>query len=295
MLYNPQLDTFLAVADAGSFNKAAELMFVTPSAVIKQINLLEEDLGILLFERTHRGLKLTEAGKVFYNETKHIIDVCEHARYRAKDASENKELVIRIGTSPMTPPNFLMKIWPKIHACDPKLKLEFVPFDNTPRKAAEILKNLGKDIDVVSGIFDPTLLEIRKCDGTVISHEPICIVVSLNHPLAQFDVITPDQLIGQKVHILEQGRMKAMDDVRLGLLEHDVQMESFSFYSTEIFNEVENTSDVLIAIQKWENVHPLLKIIRVDWEYTAPFGILHAYEPEEKVLRFIDAMRHIMS
>lgn len=60
-LYNPQLDTFLRVADAGSFSKAAEEMYITPTAVIKQINLLEGSLGVMLFIRTHRGLHLTEA------------------------------------------------------------------------------------------------------------------------------------------------------------------------------------------------------------------------------------------
>ena len=61
-MYNPQLETFLRVADAGSFNKAAEAVFVTPTAVIKQINLLEAELDVQLFERTHRGLTLTKAG-----------------------------------------------------------------------------------------------------------------------------------------------------------------------------------------------------------------------------------------
>ena len=55
-LYNPQLDTFLCVAEAGSFSKAAEKMYITPTAVIKQINLLEGNLGVMLFTRSHRGL-----------------------------------------------------------------------------------------------------------------------------------------------------------------------------------------------------------------------------------------------
>lgn len=55
-MYNPHLKTFLRVADAGSFNKAAEAAYITPTAVIKQINLLEAELNVKLFERTHRGL-----------------------------------------------------------------------------------------------------------------------------------------------------------------------------------------------------------------------------------------------
>ena len=72
-MYNPQLDTFIKVADAGSFNKAAEDSFITPTAVIKQINLLERSLDVKLFERTHRGLKLTKAGQSLYQDAKYSI------------------------------------------------------------------------------------------------------------------------------------------------------------------------------------------------------------------------------
>ena len=46
-MYNHQLDTFIVVADSGSFNKAAEALFISPPAVIKQINLLEDSLGAI--------------------------------------------------------------------------------------------------------------------------------------------------------------------------------------------------------------------------------------------------------
>ena len=72
-MYNPQLETFIRVADAGSFNKAAEELYITPPAIMKQIKLLEEKLDVTLFIRTHRGLSLTEAGKSLYNDTKYII------------------------------------------------------------------------------------------------------------------------------------------------------------------------------------------------------------------------------
>ena len=51
-MYNPQLETFLRVADAGSFNKAAAERYITPTAVIKQLNLLEESHGEKLFDRS---------------------------------------------------------------------------------------------------------------------------------------------------------------------------------------------------------------------------------------------------
>ena len=64
-MYNPQLETFIRVADAGSFNKAAEEAYITPTAVIKQINLLEASLDVKLFDRTHRGADFDKGRKVF--------------------------------------------------------------------------------------------------------------------------------------------------------------------------------------------------------------------------------------
>ena len=68
MLYNPRLDVFINVANAGSFTKAAKEEYITPAAVMKQINLLEKELGVQLFERTHQGLCLTNAGHTLYQD-----------------------------------------------------------------------------------------------------------------------------------------------------------------------------------------------------------------------------------
>lgn len=83
-MYNPQIETFVKVADAGSFSKAAEQMYISPTAVIKQINLLENDLNLQLFIRTHRGLTLTRAGEALYKDAKYIISYSKEAVLRAK-------------------------------------------------------------------------------------------------------------------------------------------------------------------------------------------------------------------
>lgn len=62
-MYNHQLDAFIKVADTGSFGKAAEAMYISPPALIQQINLLEGRCGFKLFNRSNRGVTLTPAGK----------------------------------------------------------------------------------------------------------------------------------------------------------------------------------------------------------------------------------------
>lgn len=78
-MYDKHLDYFIMVADLGSFSKAAEKAFISPNAIIKQVNLLEADLGVQLFERTNHGVLLTTAGKSIYQDAKHIIRLSRQA------------------------------------------------------------------------------------------------------------------------------------------------------------------------------------------------------------------------
>lgn len=296
-MYNPQLKTFLQVADAGSFNKAAEQLYITSSAVIKQINLLEDSLGLKLFERTHRGLILTEAGKSFYRDAKYIIGYCDGAVKRAKNAMQKQDAIIRIGTSLMTPPQFLVEIWPQIHEYCPEIKFQFVPFDNTPENVREILKNLGKNFDVVAGIFDSVMLEQRECDGTVLSMEPLCCAVSVSHPLASKDRLSVEDLYGEKLLLMHRGWSSHVDSLRDDLAANhpEIQIVDFDFYSVDVFNQCEQNQCILMAVEKWCNVHPLLKIIQVDWGHKMPFGILHSPAPSEKVKKLLSALKTVLS
>ncbi len=196
-MYNPQLDTFISVVEAGSFNKAAERLFISPPAVIKQVNLLEENLDLPLFIRTHRGLQLTQAGKSLYQDAKYIIQYCKDSVTRAKNAMEETDHIIRIGTSIMTPAQFLVDLWPKIRETCPNVKFQLVPYENTPENAREILGNMGQTIDVVAGVFDETMLNLRRCAGLELTKEPICVAVSIHHPLAQKERLTVQDLYGE--------------------------------------------------------------------------------------------------
>ncbi|MFQ8743347.1 MAG: LysR family transcriptional regulator [Clostridium sp.] len=293
-MYNPQLETFLRVADAGSFNKAASERFITPTAVIKQINLLEESLGVKLFDRTHRGLVLTDAGKSMYQDAKYIIQYCKDSVARAKSTVKTEE-VIRIGTSPITPSSVLMELWPKVRKQYPNMKFQLVPFENTPENAREILKNLGQNIDVVAGIFDETLLEVRQCAGIELRKEPICCAVSLEHPLAEKKILTLQDLEGENLLLMHRGWSHHVDELRDDLKENYslIHIVDFDFYNMEIFNRCENSNDILMAFSGWSNVHPLLKIIPVEWDYKIPYGLLHSHQPSEEVQKFLDAIRSI--
>ena len=294
-MYNPQLDTFLCVAEAGSFNKAAERLYISPPAVIKQINLLEETLGVQLFVRSHRGLTLTKAGQSLLQDAKYIIQYCKDSVTRAKNAMQESESIIRIGTSPMTPAQVLVDLWPEVQPLCPNVKFQLIPFDNTPENAREILANLGQNIDVVAGIFDETMLKLRRCAGLELTREPICCAVSVHHRLAQKERLRVEDLHGEKLMLMRRDWSHYVDLLRDDIWKNhpEIEIVDFDFYDVGAFNQCENNNCVLMAVENWRYVHPLLKILPVDWGYTIPFGLLHAPHPSPTVARFLQAVQTV--
>lgn len=288
-MYNHQLETFIKTADAGSFAKAGDVLNVSSTAIMKQINLLEDSLGVKLFERSPRGLVLTNAGKSYYQDAKFMIQYAQDSQMRARNAMLGGENMIRLGSSLMTPCQFLMDLWPLIRQIDPDLKFKVVNFENTPENAREILKSLGQNIDVVPGIFDETMLNLRSCDGTQLTMEPICCAVSIYHPLATKSILSIEDLYGQNLMLMRRNWSKYVDMLRddLWASHPQINIVDFDFYNVEAFNRCENDNALLMAIPLWENVHPLLKIIPVEWDYHIPFGLLHSHEPSETVKNFI--------
>lgn len=295
MMYNPQLETFLCVVESGSFSKAAEKLYITAPAVIKQINSLESSLNLQLFYRTHRGLVVTEAGKSLYKDTKYIIKYCKESVARAENAMQGDKEVIRVGISPLTPPKIFVDLWPKIQKYYPNMKFQLIPFENTPENAREILANLGQNIDMIAGIFDDTMLSLRKCNGIEIAREPFCCAVSIHHKLAKKEKLEIEDLYGENLMLMHRGWSEYVDILRDELWKNHPQINviDFDFYDVEIFNRCENSNDVLLAVQSWKSVHPLIKMIPVNWNYGIPFGLLYSLEPSKKIKKLLNAIREI--
>ena len=296
-MYNPQLDTFLKVADAGSFNRAAAALYITAPAVIKQINLLEQTVGVPLFDRSNRGLKLTPAGESLYKDAKLIIQFTEEAIERAHKAGRQSEAVVRVGTSPMTPAQSLQELWPRLHPLVPDVNFTLIPYENTPENAREILRNLGKRIDVVSGVYDDAFLKKRMCAALLIERAPIRLAVSIRHPLAQREILDPEDLFGENVMMIHRGWNSYFDQMRddLGHLYPKIHILEFDFFSLEVFNRCEKERALIVTIDRWHMLHPMMKTMPVAWEYTVPYGFLHAPEPNDTVSRFLEAVEQVVS
>src|SRR5258706_3118031 len=102
-----QLRYFCAVAETGSFSRAAEQTHVSQPSLSQQILKLEDELGARLFDRLGRSVRLTELGKTFLPRARAVLRELEAAR---GDVVEGKEFIggpITVGVIPTVPPPFL--------------------------------------------------------------------------------------------------------------------------------------------------------------------------------------------
>lgn len=294
-MYNPQIETFIFVAESGSFSKAAEAMYVTPTAVMKQINALESRLGVALFERTNHGLILTAAGKSFLQDAKYIMDYSARAieKIRDIDAKEN-HMSIRIGTSVMTPAKFVLDIWAAIQHAAPNLKIEMIPFVNTPENARGILRSLGEQIDIVAGIYDDNLVKDNNFQTMPMEAKQILLAVPLTNSLAQKENISICDLKNSSVMFITEGWNTYIDEMRTALSQEGIKIIDFDFFSLNAFNRAVKENIPIIAIDGWDNIHPLLKIIPIERNFEVPYGIMYSKEPSKQVKKFIDIVKAII-
>lgn len=293
-MISTQLKTFVSVADKGSFSKAADSLFISSTAVMKQIDCLEKRLNMKLLIRSNQGLKLTDAGESIYQDAKYLMDYTTRAIEKAKNiALEENRLTIRIGTSVMTPAKFILDIWNDIHKKIPNLNIELIPFENTKANAKEILYNLGSQIDIVAGLYDENFKKMYNLNVVPLKQQKIALAVPFTHPLANNDIITYQVLNDSKLMMIHEGWNYYIDQIRSKLTKEKIEIIDFDFFNLSAFNLAVKNNIPIIAGSGFENVHPLLKIIPIDTPITIPYGIIYANNPSKNVKCFIDKVKEI--
>lgn len=293
-MFDGRLETFIKVAECGSFTKAADDLYITPTAVMKQINALERELSVTLFDRTNHGLRITKAGESFLQDARYIVEYISRAEQRARDIHEGESRrSIRIGTSVMTPAKFILDVWMQIQSRMPTLKIELIPFENNPINSVEILRNLGQHIDIVAGLYDDAFLRERRCLASHMYDKRILLAVPVSHALSAESFITLEKLKNRKILFIRRGWNRYIDDLRDKLETKGVITEDFEMFNISAYNRAVAENTPIITVEGWEDVHPLLKLIPAEWKDSVPFGVFYSPTPSGLVRRFIDLLSSV--
>ena len=172
-----QLESFLRVAEAGSVTRAADTLFLTQPGVTKQIRALERELGVVLFERTRRGMQLTPAGHALLDYARRSLGLLDECREVLQDleAGAAGRLVVGAG---VTTSIFHLPRWLRAFQGEHP-GVDVVVRTGRSREVAALV--LGREIDlglITSPARHPDLVEVELYD------EEIVLVTPRDHPLA---------------------------------------------------------------------------------------------------------------
>ena len=172
------LTTFVAVAEELSYRRAAARLLVAQPAVSQQIMNLEKDLGVRLFDRNNRSVKLTDAGTAFLGPCRAALGAVENAGLLARNAGTGEYGRIRVGFNAGFATDHLVALVQVLRRDHPHLELEI---DNS-RTTPDVLKLLRADrldIGLVGGPATAPGLEQRR-----ISETRLGVLVVNGHPFA---------------------------------------------------------------------------------------------------------------
>lgn len=288
-MYNKLLDTFLVAAECGSFSKTGERLHISAMAVVKQINQLEDEIGVQLFLRTSRGVALTAAGKAFREESKALIRASQDAMRRVQRIDARSTHQIRLGTSALRSARYFLNMWASTYGSPLEQRVHIVPFlDNSFEDYLGLLRNLGKNVDVIATVYTPEKIT-RHCNILEIARLPICCAIPSGHPLADRQVLELNDLHGENLIILQKGLSGDIDKVWVELEKYPaITLVETDEYEPATFNLCETTRQLLLTTWCWTEVHPMLKTVPISCAYDVPYGLLYAKEPSEDTRNFID-------
>ncbi len=171
-----------AIARAGSIRKAAETLAITSTALNRRVLALEEELGVSIFERLPRGVRLSTAGELLIAHVRNQISDLEKLKSQIADLSGERRGKVAIACSQALLPYFLPEQISRYRAEHPAVTFEVSLRD---RAAAEqALVDLSADIAL---IFEP--VRLREMQVLVTVRQPLYAVMSDDHPLAGRDMI----------------------------------------------------------------------------------------------------------
>ena len=118
------IEYFIAIVETGSFTKAAEKLFISQPALSQQIRKLEDELGTKLFDRTRHSAELTEAGVLFLQEGRRILQIYNQFLQRIFELEHPTEEVVHFGISPFYSRYYLPLLLPPLINAHPALRYE---------------------------------------------------------------------------------------------------------------------------------------------------------------------------
>ncbi len=193
-----QLRYACAVAETGSFSRAAERCQVAQPSLSQQVMKLEEELGAKLFDRLGRGVRLTEPGRAFLPHARAVLDQLELARSSVETGSADVRGSVTLGAIPTVAPYLIPRYTAAFTKRYPDARLRIV--EETTPVLIEGLRDLSIDFALLALPLRHKDLEMKP-----LRTEPLLAALPEAHPLAASESLSVGDLRGESFVMLRDG------------------------------------------------------------------------------------------
>lgn len=259
------------VSKVGSIRQAADLLAITPSALNRQILGLEEELGVPIFERLPRGVRLSTAGELLVHHIRNQLSDLDRVQSQIADLSGVRRGHVNIACSQALLPYFLPQQIEDYRRQHPGVTFSISVRD---REAAEqALRDYTADVAL---IFEP--VHLADCQTLLIARQGIHAILSKHHPLARRKTVRLEHCLQYPLALpsLPYGVRTLMEQAatRKNLaLEPVVQSDSFEFLRHVVSNNNNIAFQIEIGLPKSDDASDIVS--RPVAEQDLPAGRLH--------------------
>ncbi|GLY08872.1 cidABC operon transcriptional activator CidR [Pseudobacillus badius] len=181
------LHYFLQVAHHKSFTRAAQSLYITQPTISKMIKSIEEELGVVLFNRSGKQVELTDAGQVIFAQAQDIVHSFQHLSVELDDLIHLKKGRITIGLPPMIGSSFFPRVLGKFREQYPDIVIQLV--EDGAKKVEEHVEKGLLDIGVVLSPANEALFHSFS-----LVEEKLMLLVHPSHRLAEQEKVKLSEL-----------------------------------------------------------------------------------------------------
>lgn len=219
------LEYLVALAEYRHFRHAADSCNVSQPTLSGQIRKLEDDLGVMLLERTSRKVLFTQAGLLLVDQARQVLREVKILKEMASQQGDTMAGPLHIGLIPTVAPYLLPHIIPMIHDTYPKLEL-YLHEAQTHQLLAQ-LENGKLDCAILAQVKETeAFIELPLYD------EDMLLAVYKDHHLANKDKVAMKELTGEKLLMLEDGH--CLRDQAMGFCFEAGALEDSHFRATSL-------------------------------------------------------------
>jgi DNA-binding transcriptional LysR family regulator len=192
MIESSAVRYFRAVTESGSIKRAATSLRIAPSAISRQMQAIEEELSVKLFERNARGMVLTDAGHLLYRYAVENRNQLDGIRVKVQEFDTMRRGQVKIATVEGMLANFLSNFVVDLAGDYPGISISTTVMGS--RDVAEMVGHNDVDLGLVFGRSPRRdLIELARM------RQSLCLIVSPRHPLATRDSCSVKDLAGLRV------------------------------------------------------------------------------------------------